>query len=137
MQNSTQRAGVKNSGTFWKKHWVNVYTSEQTPEGTEDSPYGVYLLKKFCDKPLENVLVTFLTLKVQNNKHLTIENIGHYNKTGPWQGSTVGQGTVLMHQSCWFGLRSGHVQDSTSKCTNKWDNKLMFLSFSYPLPHSL
>ena len=48
--------------------------------------------------------------------------------TSHWQGSSVGQSVVPILQSHRFDPRSGHIQEATHECINKWNNKLMFLS---------
>ena len=54
-------------------------------------------------------------------------------KSRPWLGCSVGQNVIPIHQGCEFIPRSGHIQESTNECINKWNNKSMFLSFSLKL----
>ena len=48
----------------------------------------------------------------------------------PWMGSSVGWNIVAIRQGWVFHLQSRHIQEATTKCINKRNNKLMFLSLS-------
>ena len=45
-----------------------------------------------------------------------------------WLGRSVGWSTILLCQGCGFDPRSGHMQESTNECINKWNNILISLS---------
>ena len=46
----------------------------------------------------------------------------------PLAMSSVNWSVILMRQGFEFKPRSGHVEEATNECINKWNNTLMFLS---------
>ena len=50
--------------------------------------------------------------------------------------SRPGRAAQLERQDFRFDPQSGHIQEATQECTNKWNNKSMFLSFSLFRPFS-
>ena len=48
----------------------------------------------------------------------------------PWPGSSTGWSVILMRQGCVFHPWSGHMQESTNECINKWNSRSMSLSLS-------
>ena len=53
--------------------------------------------------------------------------------TSPWRSSSVGWRVFLMRQGCRFDPQSGHMQESTNECIDKWNNKSMPLPPHFPL----
>ena len=45
-------------------------------------------------------------------------------------GNSVGESIDPIGRGCGFDAQSGHIQESTKECTDKWNNKLKFLSLS-------
>ena len=58
------------------------------------------------------------------------------SRTGPDQVAQL-ISVVWICQGHGFDLWSGHIQEATTDCINKWNNKLMSLSPLSPLPLSL
>ena len=45
----------------------------------------------------------------------------------PWLGGSVGWSIVPVCQSCRFDPQSGHIQEMTNECIDKWNNKSVSL----------
>ena len=59
-----------------------------------------------------------------------LEKRGIKNGGQPWLDSSVDQSIVPIRQGSGFHPWSGHIQESTNGCINKWNNKSIFFPFS-------